>query len=944
MKNYSREKYWDLGIPVKSSTGTGSNQKHEAITGKRANKWECRTEDGKLTFWGVYILLLLRIQNARKWIPSTCENYDNLVCNNLAAEFMEGSPAFEDLTEDEMLIRWQKTLNHIDNESIAQRCHFLLRIIMLEAYERGYTRTLLWGMVNPCRDAEILTEEEASEDTFIKTPEQLEETDERVGKRYAQKLNNKTCMLPETEYCLYMYCEQESAEHGEYVGGLIALEIGGRTSEICGYSYEDLDRLGSSHTLRMLNTADSSGRNIHTGGKSSNAPRGATLTKHLINLLLSRRAKIEAMGIYENVGKLPIVCVGTDYAKRCTQKELNRAIKDAFYQCKVESDVMREASTAMRDNSELAEECENSASLYLFRHQRITWAVACGYSQAEIYNVAGHKIEVPNVEKSDFSNPDIFERQVELDRNRPLKQIIDNVPAYDEIPYEGTTISAVSLGWVQVRIPAGEKFKISAEALEPGSQIDLEPQDGIEVLNVDNDIMRPINPLCDISMRELFHNCAQGIRDNENEPANPALVGETDDDSNLLTDKLKLTRSAKGPLLTNGNDPTPVSPADATMDASTISDLDHEENIKPKVLESTAIPIAQVSEECTASEPIDSFSHSDNQVTETLIAVPSLGFATSSQTAIAKSAMPKNVIHFQADGIVLLVSNQNTLRVPEDKLLSGAYASSGHKAVSINGKDSVIRVFDHNESSDALLLTPEGKAFRVSAGTSIQAEPCSNMLESAIALLPLSSNSVPISTLVIVSKTGRLWRVPYKDVSAVKQDGSDLVDLANAQNEQLAVACFCPNGSDVLLISSDGQALCLHHEDVYSPDMQRNRTFQAMKLRPGAQIVACLPYSDAEGLLCVSKGGNVLLTLPGLPAQHKGAQGVSLMTLTGNDAVAGVIAPADGVLIACNDGTILCLDSTDLDAHKRSAKGRCGIKPKSGRYVVGILPLVNTEK
>ncbi len=135
MGNFSKEKYWDLGIPVKSSPGKGSSQKSEAITGKREHKWERKTTDGKLTFWGVYLFVLLSIQNKRKWIQSTCERYDSLVCNTLAPAFMDGCPAFDELTEDEVLLCWQKALNWIDSGADAQACHLLLRTIMLEAYE-----------------------------------------------------------------------------------------------------------------------------------------------------------------------------------------------------------------------------------------------------------------------------------------------------------------------------------------------------------------------------------------------------------------------------------------------------------------------------------------------------------------------------------------------------------------------------------------------------------------------------------------------------------------------------------------------------------------------------------------------------------------------------------------------------------------------------------------
>lgn len=919
LKNSNLEKYLDLGLPVKSSTGTGSDRRTSADMGERGRKWSYTTIDGALTFWGVYNRLLLDMQNERRWLPETCERYDEYVCDILTPIFMKDGRAFADLTEEDILRCWQDMLAQIGKESVAQPCHLLLRTIMQMAYDRGYTRTLLWGMVNPDAAADLLTEEEAN---WAAAHGQIEPTqdsaEERLGMSLGKVLDNKTCMMPEEEYLLYLYSEQQCGEHGEYLGVMIASETGNRTSEVVGYSYDDLVRIGDCYALRTLHTSAHSSRDTELGGKTDNTYRYADISNHLAEFLRNRKKAIED-ATDEDVGAFPMVCVGTNYKKRCNQAELNRAMKDALFRCKADVDNVRQAGRTLRDNPDIGKECEFSSSLYLMRHQRMTWAAASGYSQGEIYNAAGHKLEVPNVEKPDFSNPDVFERLHRLNSCRPLIQALDNTPTYEEAVVDGRPVRLESLGWMRIRIPAGKTIQLVAQALEPDTLITADCDNaGLMILPLS---LPAVNPSSEVTMRKLFHDCAQSLRNLQT--AVPRVSAPT-----ALPDR---TADEGG----SGDARQDVSLC-LTPEAQAV--VDRIERAKPKAIENTASSGFPTHEDdpLHTQESLAPVS-AKRRIESAAPKAPAVSTGITAQQLAAR-----NVVYIMLD-------SDRIVPLPESALEPRKIGNAGTKGVVLRKKEHILCACLHDSRYESLILSAECAAYRVPANVRLdQYLSDAKQHEALIALcrggvlLPLDSDALD---LVLVSRNGCVRTIPSNQISAICDNGRKLPSFAGKshQSDVLHSAFFCAKDTDPFLVGSNGKALRLIASDIFRTNRARNKACRGISLDSsgGELLASALSYpEDNSVIVTTAHGMSACVKCSDIMPHHKGTQGSLFFGAVGTDRVISVLPPAEYLLLIRSDGYVLCFDATQtLSPLGRGTKGRVAMRLKHGQTIVAALPL-----
>lgn len=879
MKNMmNKDEFRNLGEPVKANGRSQKTRRTHPVVGARSTKWRTRTPaDGKPTFWGVYCALLRSIQNDRGWVKPTCRRYDDAVCETLARAFQEDDIPFSSLMEEDIVERWERTLDGITSQSLAQSCFVMLRLIMQAAYDAGYTTTLLWGM-----PSNVPTTGEA-EDRKRRGKITKEEADELEGKRLAKKLlGNSFCIPMEKEYELYLLFQRMCDRHGEYLLGMILMEAMCRTSEGTALTYDDLVKIGSVWTLRIMSSSDKDSRTKNIGGKTKNMYRYVPISTYLARFLLERRKSIEtSLGgkrAVEIVKNYPIACFGKEYYKPCKQREGNRAIKDAFKRCGVEEGVVSSAYSAVRDDREISDQCEGFATAYIFRHQGATEMQACGCSQTDIYAMLGHKMDTWNADKADYANPDKLRELAAKLARRPLRQILDGNPAHEELTLSAEARTLFAKESVTVHVSAGQTFLIAVNARETGDTLHVDMPNDAGAVRCD--APRPQERAdSELYMASRLRLCAEACR----EVARKKLAAES-----------------------------AVSAAD-------------DENWLNSTGTLTAVRLAESKTESNVAA----------EETPNVSALPA-------KSAVMQPAAQSAPCPVTANGVAAIVtSDRGVVPVPEGVMTIGSFATAGRKVVDLGRKDRITGAFSHDADADALLLAPDGTAYHIPAGTALERH--SDVLKDGGILLPFDLANTAGSELLLASRNGRLRRVPADTVSKVTQSGTSFARLDPASDERLAAACFCPHGSDLLLIGSDGQALRLYESDAVRPDARQNKAMRAMSLHTGAHIVACLPYSETTALLCASAGGNILLTQPGgLPAQHGGAQGVRLMKLEGSDTVAAAIPPAEAFLLVRSDGSVLCLDAAEITPLNRNSKGRRGMRLRSGQSIVGLLSLTKS--
>lgn len=888
---------------VKANGKGKASRRTQVIIGQRAHQWKTKTDSGELTFWGVYELVLLSIQNQRGWVANTCRQYDKCVCDTLAPFFRDDT-AFASLTTEDVMQNWENLCATIKDMSRISKCSVLLRLIMGEAFLQGYTSTLLWDIYPT----------DGFDPNLIPADMQKlssEEFSKWVGEQLAHRtLRNRFCIPLDKEYALYRLLERLAEKNGDYLFGLILLETFCRPSEGTAISFGCLKQIGDCRALLIVSSSDRNLRSISLGGKTSNMFRLVPITDHFANLIQTVRCRIEQKLVAESQGKesldcirkrvdnYPIACHGTNYEMPCKLREANSALLFAMRDCGIEESIISNAYLSLRESEELSDSCERLATAYIFRHQGATNLEFCGCTQSEIYTLMGHKIETPNVKKSDYSNSDKLRVLASKVKRRPLFQLLDGVKETAE------TIEAKSLSQnysfdtsVEILVKKGTSISISATAREPYTEISVDIPDS-SGLRVTSSFVQPRETSEGLFMGEFFRQRAQVVNDSQRNTGN-IPVGEI---SMAMEDKDWLDAYA-------GMD-VAVLQEPALFGSMCKKDI---LTLPPKAI----LP-------ALASAPA-------------YVALPSAPKPIALLSAPAGSFEPseRRVAKLQTDQKFFVTENLGIMPFQPDCLALGNYARAGSSTIKLGKKDRIANVFSHDGCSDALLLDPCGRVYCIPANTEFEEAHLDTLKRGGILLQMDKAALVDShSQLLIISESGKLRHISIDEVLTIRQSGRQLVALSSGGIDYLSAACFCPRGKDVILVSSDGMVLCLTQND-----LSFQKAIKAMNLNPGARIVSCFPYADNISVLCVSAGGKVFATQLNLTAHHKGSKGVILMELEGNDTVAGAVIHPDAFLLLRSDGSVLCLCSDELGLTGRGSKGRQGMRLKSGQSVLGILPL-----
>ena len=1009
----------DLGRKVKEPTGTLADPREFAVTGNRTIKWNDMTQDNKLTFWGVYQKLRLLLQNHRKWVDETAKRYDSYVCNVLCKAFMEGGVAFEDLLEEDVQQRWQCALNKMKEDSVKAACYTLLRLIMALAFDKGFTTTTLWGTVSPEQFSDYT--DTRYEDMALLTPEEQRRKQAEQVARMA--IDNSICILPETELKIYRTAEELIPLHGEYMGLLLVMETGLRPSEMLALEYGDLIQMGDTYVLQIAKTSEKDSRTTKDGGKTRNMYRYVCLSHYLSQLILRRKALIE-VAVKEAADKLPLVCVGTDYTKRCTQKEANRAFKYVLYKCDVAEDTMRAAAATVRDNKELREE---TASLYLLRHQMITWAVACGCSRAMIFSQAGHKVEDMDAPKSDFSNPDLLREMAELMSRRPLIQYLDELSLNRELTPAELGGGVVSSGGITLHLRQGERVVCHAYALEPGQPLQIAGGDDITVMHSllppwEMPTSRPANQL------PLLHHCSEAIaagakssdtvaaeiRDwldrgrrlqlaTEAEATWPAAwrsdtqnASQTREETIVeqstsevafpATDEAKtedvpvqvpLTtqKESAGGTIINYNGPITIQSTRGGYPFAGAKS--HGRRMRCKRGRANHTPARRITSrpvedgkrppEPMVSQAKDNYLD-DVTVSERDVPINRVNIEQGRHPAegtvpallpIALKALPaptpvkalpapqQGNTHKQMEpytlrpvpnGQAYLITSKRLKPLDLTKLELGKVGNVGQKPCSLADDEQVNGICVHNATVDALLIAPDCTAYYIPSGVDLEEYVATHSaLLAALCgggrLLPF-----PDGMLLLFTATGYCRRITL--VMLPHREGDSVALWPGAEAPKLAGIFSAKEGRSLLLLLNSGYALHVDVTDTLHAEKERERRFRAITLPDDERVVEVLPYdADNPGTIGVTAYGWAVRRASKIKAHGWKSRGVRFFGKGAQDTCAYACKPADGLLLARSDGSVLCVRTEDLSSAKGTSHGKATMRATKGEKVVGVLPL-----
>lgn len=412
---------------------------------KKKSFYQKMTPKGMLTASGVYMDIVLEMQNQQRWADSTCRLYDNLFWKYVAKIFE--SIDFTTLTEKEAENIWLEKINvFAGNEEADQRSRRLFEVLVECAHVKGLT-TLTFK--NFYKDGPF----ELPDDIQLLTPAQRVIV-RRAAEKFKQRLKSLTI---ESAIKIYRELLKQAPEKGECIALLMMLLLALRTAEAGGLSFGDIRKMEKDeYSIERRFVLDGDTRRIIEGSKTDNGYRLLPLVKELYNLLEERRRQAEkylkAMGIKKDIDTLPLACHGKDFLTRCTKKEINNVFKDVckkvgvlkdFYlKDEEKQEIFFEIKAMMLIDQEACQEYDGTVVAYLLRHQAATELALTSASREAISVLMGHKIENPNVKSFDFSNIEGQRELRDILMRRPLYRYICNKMDVKEIPAQAGTHKA----------------------------------------------------------------------------------------------------------------------------------------------------------------------------------------------------------------------------------------------------------------------------------------------------------------------------------------------------------------------------------------------------------------------------------------------------------------------------------------------------------------------
>lgn len=832
----------------------------------------------QLTLYGYYSANLLDIQNERKLEVATCKNYDNVVCTLIAPAF--AGYALKEMDEMDFLACWKNVLKRADSVVKVDEAYSLIRMIAAYAYQHGDTDVSLWGLMPEDRFEYFV-------ETRQKEPEVKGESQEI--KHYADRgIRIGRSISLTTEFKLYLRMLQQSTSFGQVLAGLILFTTGCRTSEAVAFKFQHLTEMfPGCWALQRINVSHPDARDSEIGGKTHNAFRMLWIPGFLAKLILDKREYLLNNYPEIEVNELTIACYGVDYQRPCTQKELNAHMKELFREVGVKEDMVASAFREICESKSNMEEYERSAVAYLGRHQAITAMVYCGLSEAQICVCAGHEQIDREVEAYDFVNPDTFRELANVLGRRPIIQILDQMAQYDEILYEGGANVFSSDGWSRVVFPSDREieFLLCVYGMKGNVEVELGHVEGVEILGQMN-LRMP--------------------RQKEGEGLSIRHALRTAGEEAYLEAKNELEESAT------------AGPA--------VNDLDWIEGIADEKIQIYEVKEAEVAE------------------------LPDVGtllprtIATVEETGSLKTAGKKQEGNLTARGISAQTSSAADQYVASAAQLyvlsrTGELVNldagqqkifqRGARGKKVLSGQHAVALYAYNPAAPACLISREGRIYRVPAG-GIQGTGGTayhDVLRNRGVLLQGAALEQAGSSLICVTSVGTIVRLAVNCLSgSFPEEGRVLLDqeaMCTARAEVVS-ACICPEKTDVLLVTQNGQALRIADKDFKVCKSFSLKPIKGISLEEGDRAVACLPYTDVGVFSITTDGRGVLFREKTELSPHgRGSKGVALVKLCEGDRIVAAMTPGVVVGMLRKDGYLCCTETSSFPEYGR---GRMGVR------------------
>jgi DNA gyrase subunit A len=298
------------------------------------------------------------------------------------------------------------------------------------------------------------------------------------------------------------------------------------------------------------------------------------------------------------------------------------------------------------------------------------------------------------------------------------------------------------------------------------------------------------------------------------------------------------------------------------------------------------------------------------------------------------------------DSVITLSIRNYIKRMPLEEFRRQKRGGQGARGAPTREEDAVMKLVVCDTHDNLLFFTDRGKVYHLRAydvpDTKKQAKglPIVNLIDieggdRVTAILVVKSYEADF--ILLATRLGEIKKTLLKEFEEVRRNGKIAMDLE--PDDQLIAARLATNETNVILVSSEGQAIRFKIDDL----RQASRTsggVRGMKLAKGGYVVGVETLDDGNQLLIISeKGFGKRTKVEEYPTQGRGGQGVKTLNITdrtGAVAACRMVGPGQELMLVTREGIVVRTRVDSISLIGRNTQGVTVMKVAEGDQVASI--------
>jgi DNA gyrase subunit A len=286
----------------------------------------------------------------------------------------------------------------------------------------------------------------------------------------------------------------------------------------------------------------------------------------------------------------------------------------------------------------------------------------------------------------------------------------------------------------------------------------------------------------------------------------------------------------------------------------------------------------------------------------------------------------------EVDVLVTVTTKGYVKRLPQDTYRTQRRGGRGVTGVTMREEDVPLHMLAANTHDYLLVFTNRGRVYQIKvhelpdASRTAKGIPIVNVIsmlpdETVTTLLKVRDYS-EANYLFFTTMLGRVKRVSLDQFKTVRSNG--MIAISIDDNDELAWVRMTSGNDDVVLVSTEGQAIRFDENDV-RPMGRPAAGVIGMRLTGKDRIIAFEVVEPEHDLLVVaSRGLGKRTSLDHYRSQGRGGKGIQTMKLsprTGMIVAAAMVSPEDGVVLMNNKGITIKIAADGIRQSGRSTQG-----------------------